>query len=312
MKSQPICPTCNCKDVNFLGNLPDAYHFCDLQFEQPINRGALYSCDLCGLWFRFPCMSEIKLFDLYVRANENIWTEGNRSDWQLVANKVHDHCRQGKNILDVGCFRGDFLNLFFETWEKYGIELSRRAGDVARNKGIKLVGQTIGDLKGQELGFDVITMIDVFEHIPEPLSSLRRLVEHLHDDGILVIFTGVVDNPLWIKMKSKYYYAAMPEHVAFMSMRYLKFIEQELNLEVVSAEVCSHTITPRSRTEGLKTLLVSSLNLVFHPFRDTWLINKLVHSCFPIRKTLERGVLPIKAGNKDHIAAILRKSKRTM
>src|SRR4030042_3707467 len=57
-----------------------------------------------------------------------------RRQWQIVSRLVHR--REGK-ILDYGCGGGHFLDNINHRWQRFGIELSDDAREVANEKGVK-------------------------------------------------------------------------------------------------------------------------------------------------------------------------------
>ncbi len=97
------------------------------------------------------------------------------------------------HLLDVGCGLGYFLAQIKEipSWELYGCETS----PVAVEYGIKRLGLPHlhqGSLESApypEDFFDVITLWDVLEHIPQPDTLLKRISTLLKPDGFLFLHT---------------------------------------------------------------------------------------------------------------------------
>ncbi len=99
-------------------------------------------------------------------------------------------------LLDFGCSTGYFMKTAKERgWNVHGVELNPFAVEWAKSKlGIDSV--FLGDIAAapfREAQFDVITLWDVLEHVPDPASILRRLRPLLKRDGILVIETSQFD-----------------------------------------------------------------------------------------------------------------------
>ena len=67
--------------------------------------------------------------------------------------------------------------------EALGVEISRRRADHARSCGIRVIDWT--DIPG--LGCDFINTEQVFEHLAEPLSTIRHLQSGLRPGGVLKI-----------------------------------------------------------------------------------------------------------------------------
>jgi 2-polyprenyl-3-methyl-5-hydroxy-6-metoxy-1,4-benzoquinol methylase len=92
------------------------------------------------------------------------------------------------HLVDVGCADGFSLQLArADGWEVFGIEISRSIAEEASQKlGIPIVSSY------QELPerpFDVLTLWEVIEHLPELLATLSQLRERLRPGGALMLST---------------------------------------------------------------------------------------------------------------------------
>lgn len=132
------------------------------------------------------------------------WDEAHRKMYNDFCNKfIKD--KSGK-LLDVGCGFGYFVKkiLKYPDWQVYGYEISKLAVDFANNK-LNLENIYCGKVENanfKEKYFDIITLWDVIEHIPDPRSMLSYLHKILKDDGILFIHTPNVKIQL-LKAKIK-------------------------------------------------------------------------------------------------------------
>ena len=124
-------------------------------------------------------------------------TSGNHFWWDEAHTSMHsDFCDQflvGKagSLLDVGCGLGFFVKRAssYREWHVSGCDASRAAVEFAqRELGLKEVRCGPVETCGfEEKHFDIVTLWDVLEHIPDPdplLSFLRTL---LTEDGMLFI-----------------------------------------------------------------------------------------------------------------------------
>jgi SAM-dependent methyltransferase len=98
---------------------------------------------------------------------------------------------RGRSLLEVGCGPGRFLALAQESgFEVSGVDLSDGLADEARRRtgGAEIV---CGDFATVPFGrqFDVIAMLDLIEHLPDPLASVRRAYELLTPGGRLAVYT---------------------------------------------------------------------------------------------------------------------------
>ena len=96
---------------------------------------------------------------------------------------------QSGKLLDIGCGNGAFLKAFSEVYPKYelaGLELDDRNKEVIESiNGVKKL--YIGSIDTLNECFDVIIMIHVLEHIPDPVQYLVALSNKLNKDGLLFI-----------------------------------------------------------------------------------------------------------------------------
>jgi len=86
----------------------------------------------------------------------------------------------GRRLIDVGCATGDFVGWARDHgWEASGIDASPEAVETARGRGLAVTVGNIEDIGDSvDRPYDVITMWDVLEHLPDPagaLSTLRRI-----------------------------------------------------------------------------------------------------------------------------------------
>jgi 2-polyprenyl-3-methyl-5-hydroxy-6-metoxy-1,4-benzoquinol methylase len=97
---------------------------------------------------------------------------------------------EGK-ALELGSAHGGFVALLQQAgFEATGLELSAWVVDFARKTFD--VPMLLGPIEDQqiELGtLNVIAFMDVLEHLPDPVSTMRRCLELLKPDGVLVIQT---------------------------------------------------------------------------------------------------------------------------
>jgi SAM-dependent methyltransferase len=147
-------------------------------------------CERCGYVFDNPRPTLQAVVAFYSQAGKyDSWLkeEGNRDElWRRRLRILKRHRNSG-SLLDVGTGTGQFLAIARECFTVVGTEVSESAVRVARERyGLNVVQ---GRIEGIQLdsGFDVITLYHVLEHVPDPLSTLRRCRELLNPHGILVV-----------------------------------------------------------------------------------------------------------------------------
>lgn len=100
--------------------------------------------------------------------------------------------RQNNRLLDVGCFMGKFLyGAQVDGWNVAGVEISEQAVTFCDDElGLRNVFcSTLEANTELQPGFDVITMIDLIEHLADPLVTVQRSYDLLREGGVLYVET---------------------------------------------------------------------------------------------------------------------------
>ena len=98
---------------------------------------------------------------------------------------------QVKNALDVGCGIGEVIKLILESWkdaEATGFDISEEAIALAR-KNCPGINFFVSDMESLELEakYDLITAIDVIEHIQDDKKALQKINNLLTENGFLIL-----------------------------------------------------------------------------------------------------------------------------
>lgn len=92
-------------------------------------------------------------------------------------------------LLDIGCAAGLFLDVARgRGWSVDGVEISEHAAAVARER--RHVPVRVGDVMDLDLpcgAYDVVTMLDVLEHLADPGAMLDRVHDLLAPGGALAL-----------------------------------------------------------------------------------------------------------------------------
>jgi SAM-dependent methyltransferase len=104
---------------------------------------------------------------------------------------------RGGRALDVGCGPGVFLGVLHTAgWDVAGIEPSARAREAANaqlRRGAVQRG-TLAEACFEPASFDLVTLWDVLEHLPDPLGELRAARALIAPHGRLVVETQDVNS----------------------------------------------------------------------------------------------------------------------
>jgi len=118
------------------------------------------------------------------------WYTGRR---RILTGFVEEICRQVTDrrprILDVGCGTGANLLMLSEYGEAEGVDISEDALAFCRERGLDKVRLGAGEKLPYEDGtFDLVTALDVVEHMDDDLAGLREMRRVLRPGGRVLLF----------------------------------------------------------------------------------------------------------------------------
>lgn len=214
----PACPDCGSARLRSLGPLPDVAVFAGRVQDRALRGGDLLHCPQCDLRLRWPRRPDYNA--LYDNTEVDAWAAGAlRKDQRLVQARVEAQTG-ATSVLDFGCYSGGLLAQLPKYLRKYGVEVAKAPAAMAEARSGARVVSTLDEF-APELRFDIVLAMDVIEHVPSPRALLAALLARLSPGGSLVITTGDGGNALWRAVGSRWWYCYYPEHIAFISARWL-------------------------------------------------------------------------------------------
>lgn len=151
---------------------------------------------------------------------------------------LHPFLPQGGAVLDLGCGRGDALNVLGRVCARaVGVDLSMSAARFARRGGDPVVQASTDALPFRSDLFDAVYCGDVIEHVLRPDRLLVEAGRVLRPGGVLAISTpyhGFFKN-LTILLSGKFdsHFAVTGPHIRFFSQRALHRLMGGAGLERV-------------------------------------------------------------------------------
>lgn len=177
------CPLCGSKDYNGIcaerGNI------------------GIVKCEKCGLIYVNPMVKdpeknywgdEKKYFE-EARLIFEGRAKSHRDENYLEDLKAIENIKPKGNFLDIGTNMGFFLrHTRNKGWDVTGVDPSPALSEMARRYfGLNVKTCYLNEAGFKDDYFDVVTMTDVFEHIPEPRKLLADIKKVIKKDGILLI-----------------------------------------------------------------------------------------------------------------------------
>jgi SAM-dependent methyltransferase len=121
------------------------------------------------------------------------WYVGRR---RIIADFVRRICEQLRaegntepRILDIGCGTGGNLETLSGFGQAEGVDISSEALDFCRARGLNNVRQGAAEtLPYESESFDLVTGLDVVEHLDDDVSGLREMRRVLRPGGRMLLF----------------------------------------------------------------------------------------------------------------------------
>lgn len=156
--------------------------------------GPVVKCVHCGLAFIYPREDPSRIVQAYEEVTDELYAEeehGRVLTFTRFLNHIRRFQKPPGKLLDVGCHIGTFLRLARDRgWDTYGVEPSRWGSEYARTKhGLNVRQGVAKDAQAFATQFDLITLIDVIEHVNDPVQELKDIRALMRPNGIFVLTT---------------------------------------------------------------------------------------------------------------------------
>ncbi len=149
------------------------------------------------------------------------------------------------NFLDIGCNKGFLLaSAIKKSWNIYGIEVVDELLVAFRKHYKKFSSQAITGkindfrLQFDNTYFDIITAIDVIEHLEDPAKEMQAIYNMLSPGGIFVIQTPDISCQQAIDEKEKWGALKPLEHLHLFSPKNLKTFAKKIGYKDVNYFPC--------------------------------------------------------------------------
>jgi 2-polyprenyl-3-methyl-5-hydroxy-6-metoxy-1,4-benzoquinol methylase len=186
-------------------------------------------CSDCGFTFANPRPPESVLSEFYnspfynnyrICERERLKLDPNISisttQIPMLASWIKDH--KSKSVLDFGCGPGSFLAYLRDKHgftDVEGIELNKESASIAKAIHGITIATDISELRKKS--YDVVTLIEVIEHVPDVNEMMGLVGRYLNEGGKLLISTDAINN-----IPSRYFpswasHFTGPSHISLFS-----------------------------------------------------------------------------------------------
>ncbi len=150
--------------------------------------------------------------------------------------------RPGRS-LDIGCGTGDLVRALAGVgWDAHGIEPAIEIARVGQAAGLRIEAETAIEYLERRYAassdpFEAITLLNVLEHIPDPVALIRATIDALAPGGRLVVRVPNDFSPLQVAAGEALghdpWWVVSPDHVNYFDHASIIGLLERLGLDIV-------------------------------------------------------------------------------
>ena len=192
-------------------------------------------------------------------------------------------------IIDLGAATGFFVELAGQSnFHAFGIEPSKFAAEFGISLGRNVKHGNV-ETFSKVVKYDVVTILDVLEHVPNPYDFLNHAREFMKPDSLMIINVPDIGSLFARVSRSRWHAFVVPEHLYFFNRRSISTLLSKLDLRVIEFHSISKTFSlPYFVATAIQShqvpRIVKSILRKWKPFVDSKLAMIRIH--LPLRDNL--------------------------
>jgi 2-polyprenyl-3-methyl-5-hydroxy-6-metoxy-1,4-benzoquinol methylase len=198
----------------------------------------MVQCKKCGFKYINPRIKQEFIIKGYSEGtDENFVSQANSREKTFNKSlKYIEKFTKGEKgkIYDIGTAGGSFLQAAKKRgWNVYGSEPNKWLVNWCKeNYDIKIHQGDIFSHKFESANFDVVTLWDVLEHVPDPTKNLKEINRILKQNGILIVNYPDIDS--WVsKILKKKWMFLLSVHLFYFNKKTIKKILKKTEFEII-------------------------------------------------------------------------------
>lgn len=193
---------------------------------------------------------------------------------------INENNLLNSKILEVGCGKGDMLNVFDRVGLKsYGLEWNTKSAIEGKKKGRKIIKGFIEDketIPGHP--FDIFVCYNFLEHLPNPNKALQNIYKNIKENALGVI---TVPNFNYL-LKTRCFYEFVPDHLLYFQKKNIKYLLEKNSFKIIECSTINNDNDIQLIVKKITKARIKNLNYRFnklnlrHAYREVKvLINKV-------------------------------------
>ena len=221
-----------------------------------INR--VVACRHCGLMYANPRSKEedhvqIRGYDpdyvieqITVHERQRLEKEALQvRDYEVARALVAQRFPHRGRLLEVGSGLGYLLDYFRKDgWDTLGVEPNAGLCRYAeRELGLKVVPEILDDAGIADESFDVVLMMHVIEHVPDPIDAMREVHRILKPGGLFVMETPRYDTLMFKLMGKRERSLSCDGHIYFFTSESLARLSGQAGFSILREDMVGRSLT---------------------------------------------------------------------
>lgn len=235
-------------------------------------------CNRCALMYANPQEAvDCNAFDEYEKKanSEEFRQYFDKQRVQLpdnlrVLKALNELFPQRGKLLEIGSYLGIFLDRIRATgWDVTGLEPFHTVADYSRRTyGLNVIEKLLPEAHFSDASFDVVVMLHVIEHLPNPAEYVREIRRITRPGGMMVVETPRFDSLMFKVMgRRERSLSNCDGHIYFFTVPSLSALLEKNGFAVERVDLVGRTLTAdrllynvgvMSRSTGVQKLLAST------------------------------------------------------
>ena len=215
----------------------------------------IVKCRHCNLVYTNPRLQEEDLLKRYspeyffneylpgLDASEKTYNhEFVKKHFSLITDLAGKYFSPGRKLLDVGCGAGFFLKVAEERgWQAEGVDLLGLAAEYGKNVlKVNIKQGKFENIQYPSESFDVVTLLDTIEHLPDPYQTVIEIKRILKKRGILIISTPDLNSLSRLFLGKDWAVLSPAEHLFYFTEKTLRDIIAKADFQILGIRNLLH------------------------------------------------------------------------